>query len=32
MDFALDEVVCVPGSLSGIFKFCVNLFVEAGGV
>lgn len=32
LDFAVDEVVCIPGSLSGIFKFYVNLFVEAGMV
>lgn len=32
MDFAVDKIVCVPGSLSGILRFCVNLFIEAGVV
>lgn len=32
MNFAVGEVVCIPGSLFGIFKFHVNLFVEAGVV
>lgn len=30
LNFAVGKVMRIPGSLFGIFKFYVNLFVEAG--